>query len=156
MLKKVLSLLLLIIITFIFLEEAFARGRGGSYRITGGRVRVKGHLKKDGTYVSPHFKTAPDRTPYNNYSFPGNYNPYTGKVAPGNQDTYLNNYNKKRYSIPRSGSINRIPVSNTPKNIISIQPTNIDYNHNINNFFGERNIIPVKPKETNSLDDLFK
>jgi hypothetical protein len=30
--------------------------------------------------------------PYNNYSFPGNTNPYTGKVAPGDPDTYLRNY----------------------------------------------------------------
>lgn len=40
---------------------------------------VKGYAKKDGTYVAPHYRTAPDSNPYNNYSTTGNVNPYTGK-----------------------------------------------------------------------------
>ena len=55
-------------------------------------VYVKGYTKKNGTYVQPHYRSAPDGNPYNNYSFPGNVNPHTGKVAPGNPDTYLRNY----------------------------------------------------------------
>ena len=55
-------------------------------------VSVKGYYKKNGTYVQPHYRSNPDGSPYNNWSFPGNVNPYTGKVAPGNPDTYLNNY----------------------------------------------------------------
>ncbi len=55
-------------------------------------VSVKGHYKKNGTYVAPHYRSNPDSNPYNNYSYPGNTNPYTGKVAPGNTDTYLYNY----------------------------------------------------------------
>lgn len=55
-------------------------------------VRVKGYFRKDGTYVQPHYRSNPDGNPYNNWSFPGNVNPYTGKVAPGNPDTYLKNY----------------------------------------------------------------
>ncbi|WP_205513093.1 hypothetical protein [Longitalea arenae] len=34
----------------------------------------------------------PDGNPYNNWSYPGNTNPYTGKVAGGDPDTYLSNY----------------------------------------------------------------
>lgn len=56
------------------------------------RVRVKGYYRKDGTYVRPHYRTAPDGNPYNNYSFPGNYNPNTGKITPGNSQTYLDRY----------------------------------------------------------------
>lgn len=37
-------------------------------------------------------RSAPDGNPYNNWSFPGNVNPYTGKVAPGDPATYLKNY----------------------------------------------------------------
>ena len=37
-------------------------------------------------------RSSPDKSPYNNYSFPGNTNPYTGKVATGNPETYLGNY----------------------------------------------------------------
>lgn len=40
---------------------------------------VKGHVKKDGTYVAPHRATNPDKTQKNNYSTKGNVNPYTGK-----------------------------------------------------------------------------
>lgn len=39
---------------------------------------VNGYVRKDGTYVAPHYQTAPDRNPYNNYSTQGNVNPYSG------------------------------------------------------------------------------
>jgi hypothetical protein len=62
------------------------------------QVQVNGYFKKNGTYVMPHYRSSPDGNPYNNYSFPGNINPYTGKVAKGNPNTYLfNYYNKKPY-----------------------------------------------------------
>jgi len=63
-------------------------------------VRVKGYFRKDGTYVAPHYRSNPDSNPLNNWSFPGNVNPYTGKVAPGNPDTYLKNYYKKSTPSP--------------------------------------------------------
>jgi len=63
-------------------------------------VYVNGYHRRDGTYVSPHRRSAPDGNPSNNYSFPGNTNPYTGKVAPGNPDTYLRSYGGGSY--PRS------------------------------------------------------
>jgi hypothetical protein len=56
---------------------------------------VRGYTRRDGTYVAPHQRTSPDRNPYNNYSFPGNYNPNTGRNTPGNSDTYLDRYNDK-------------------------------------------------------------
>lgn len=56
------------------------------------QVRVKGYYRKDGTYVRPHVRSNPDRNPYNNWSYPGNVNPYTGKVATGNPETYLKSY----------------------------------------------------------------
>jgi hypothetical protein len=42
-------------------------------------VHVKGYVKKDGTYVAPHYRSAPDSSKLNNYSTQGNYNPYTGQ-----------------------------------------------------------------------------
>lgn len=68
----------------------------------GGDVYVNGYYRKDGTYVQPHYRSAPDGNPYNNYSYPGNLNPYTGRVAPGSPDTYLRNndnggYYRRRY-----------------------------------------------------------
>lgn len=49
-------------------------------------VYVNGYFKNNGTYVQPHFKTAPNSSMFDNYSTKGNYNPYTGK--PGWIDPY--------------------------------------------------------------------
>jgi hypothetical protein len=40
---------------------------------------VNGYMRRDGTYVQPHYQTQGDRNPYNNYSTQGNTNPYTGQ-----------------------------------------------------------------------------
>ena len=53
---------------------------------------VDGYTRRDGTYVSPYQRTNPDRSPYNNYDYPGNFNPNTGQVTPGNPNTYLDQY----------------------------------------------------------------
>jgi hypothetical protein len=45
---------------------------------------VHGYYRSNGTYVQPYFRSDPDGNPYNNYSYPGNLNPYTGQVAPRN------------------------------------------------------------------------
>lgn len=85
--KKIISAILLIF--FISFSCVFAD------------VYVKGHTKKNGTYVAPHYRSSPDGSPYNNWSYPGNTNPYTGKTAGGSESTYLNNYyNSNSYSIP--------------------------------------------------------
>ncbi len=49
-------------------------------------VRVSGYVKKDGTYVAPHYRSAPNRSTLDNYSTRGNYNPYTGQA--GKKDPY--------------------------------------------------------------------
>lgn len=62
--------------------------------ICNAQVHVKGYYRKDGTYVHPHIRSNPDGNPYNNWSYPGNVNPYTGNVATGNPETYLKNCQK--------------------------------------------------------------
>jgi hypothetical protein len=42
------------------------------------QVRVKGHVRQNGTYVQPSVRTAPDSSRMNNYSTKGNTNPYSG------------------------------------------------------------------------------
>lgn len=59
-------------------------------------TRVQGYVKQDGTYVAPYSRTNPDKNPINNYNFPGNYNPNTGEITPGDSESYLNEYYKKR------------------------------------------------------------
>ena len=44
-----------------------------------GDFSVRGHVRKDGTYVQPHMRSAPDGNFNNNWSTYGNTNPYTGK-----------------------------------------------------------------------------
>ena len=78
-----------------------------SYVEAQSRVRVRGYFRKDGTYVRPHYRTAPDGIPYNNYSFPGNYNPNTGRTTAGDPFTYLREYYQDRdgVSLPRGSNI---------------------------------------------------
>jgi uncharacterized protein YxeA len=58
--------------------------------------RVSGYFRKDNTYVQPYYRSNPDRSPYNNYGYPGNYNPNTGKQSTGNPDAYLKRYNNRK------------------------------------------------------------
>jgi hypothetical protein len=44
-----------------------------------GSHAVRGHVKKDGTYVAPHRATNPNNKKTDNYSHKGNVNPHTGK-----------------------------------------------------------------------------
>jgi hypothetical protein len=52
----------------------------------GGPTSVRGHTRRDGTYVAPHKRSSPDKSRTNNWSAKGNANPYTGKK--GTQDPY--------------------------------------------------------------------
>jgi hypothetical protein len=44
---------------------------------------VSGYYRSNGTYVSGYSRTCADSTVTNNYSYPGNYNPNTGRVTSG-------------------------------------------------------------------------
>lgn len=79
-LKFALSFIILIL---LFTSSLFAQ------------VHVHGYYRKDGTYVKGYVRTKPDHNPYNNYSFPGNYNPNTGKITTGKASTYLRHYYDK-------------------------------------------------------------
>lgn len=45
------------------------------------QVYVKGYYRSNGTYVQPHYRTAPNHTVNDNWSTVGNVNPYTGKAG---------------------------------------------------------------------------
>lgn len=73
---------------------------------------VRPYVKSDGTFVEGHFKSAPDRNPYNNYSTQGNSNPYTGQQ--GSRDPYQvqqqyqqPSYNSGSYGNPYGGGQGR-------------------------------------------------
>src|SRR5439155_18849094 len=93
---KVVLILTLVIGLIPFVPELLIAQKG---RSAGGAVHVRGYFRKDGTYVSPHVRSYPDGIPYNNYSFPGNYNPNTGKIAGGYPLKYLERYYRNKLSV---------------------------------------------------------
>lgn len=50
------------------------------------QVHVRGYFKRDGTYVAPSVRSAPNNSRLGNYSTQPNVNPYTGKT--GTVDPY--------------------------------------------------------------------
>jgi len=76
-------------------------------------VRVRGYYRKDGTYVRSHYRTLPDGNPYNNYSYPGNYNPNIVKITPGGPRKYLDRY----YNEPSSSSVSTMGFDELWKDI---------------------------------------
>lgn len=50
------------------------------------QVHVDGYIRKDGTYVPPHYRSTPDSSRSNNWGSQGNVNPYTGQ--PGTVNPY--------------------------------------------------------------------
>ena len=93
------------------------------------QVQVSGYYKSNGTYVKPHLRTAPDSSPYNNYSYPGNYNPNKQKVTTGNQSSYLNNYYNNSSSGSSNSSNNYSGYNNYNNNSGSSSSSNL-YNSN--------------------------
>jgi len=67
--KLLLSLLFLPIVFFSFAP------------ISDAAVHVNGYYRSNGTYVAPHYRSNPDSSVTNNWSYKGNVNPYTGKVG---------------------------------------------------------------------------
>jgi hypothetical protein len=48
--------------------------------------KVRGYVKKDGTYVAPHQRTNPNSKRTDNYGTKGNTNPYTGQQGTKDAD----------------------------------------------------------------------
>lgn len=124
------------------------------------QVRVSGYFRKNGTYVQPHMRSSPNSSPYDNYSFPGNTNPYTGKTATGSEEAYLNRYdNKTLNSSPEINSMNTYkntyPVNNT---INSNYPaTYSQANSSINrngNVIKNKDLNPEEIKKKKAEDEL--
>ena len=42
---------------------------------------VHGYYRSNGTYVAPYYRSEPDGTATDNYSYEGNVNPFTGEVG---------------------------------------------------------------------------
>lgn len=76
-----------VLITFVLgfaAPPALAKKSSGMTGSSGGSHSVRGHVRKDGTYVQPHRATNQNQTQRDNWSSKPNVNPYTGK--PGEKD----------------------------------------------------------------------
>lgn len=69
-------------ITFAALTAAFS----ALTSVATAQVWQDGYVTRDGRYVAPSYRSAPDGSPWNNYSTRGNVNPYTGQQ--GTVDPY--------------------------------------------------------------------
>ena len=63
---------------------------------------VRGYARQDGTYVQPHYQTAPNQYRHDNYSAQGNTNPYTGREGTQRHEyttppAYNQNYGNPNY-----------------------------------------------------------
>jgi hypothetical protein len=61
------------------------------------QVHVRGHIRNDGTYVQPHWRSKPNNTTQDNWSSKPNYNPYTGQQ--GTENAVPNPYQPR--NLPR-------------------------------------------------------
>tara|TARA_B100000886_G_C20170492_1_gene385844 strand:- start:241 stop:567 length:327 start_codon:yes stop_codon:yes gene_type:complete len=59
-------------------------------------VNVNGYYRSNGTFVQPHRRSSPNNSLYDNYSYPGNYNPNSGSYTP----SYTPSYSPPSYSAP--------------------------------------------------------
>jgi hypothetical protein len=75
-----LQLTVVLLLLSLFSSPAFAKKQSSG----GGSHLVKGHVKKNGTYVQPHRATNPNQTQRDNWSSKPNVNPYTSK--PGTKE----------------------------------------------------------------------
>jgi len=87
MTRIILSVILALFFTTLTFQDALARRGGGTHSSsigpgTGSNTQshtVRGHVRKDGTYVAPHRQSNPDKSFNNNWSTNPNTNPYIGK-----------------------------------------------------------------------------
>jgi hypothetical protein len=77
MLRFVIALLLTAVTSWPLVGTAVA---GDTY--------VHGYTRRDGTYVQPHYRSAPDGDRSNNWSTRGNVNPYTGQMGTRSPETF--------------------------------------------------------------------
>lgn len=81
---RLLTLIVSIFSTVFICLPVHAKKSSGYSAPSGGSHSVRGHVRKDGTYVQPHRSTNQNKTQRDNWSSKPNVNPYTGK--PGEKD----------------------------------------------------------------------
>ena len=98
--KKKLLLLVAIIATALSANAQYYTGSTtnsmssyGSYGVNTNSTYVSCYTKSDGTYVNGHYRSSRNGPNHDNYSVPGNTNPYTGKSGSIAKDYSTGAYN---------------------------------------------------------------
>jgi len=107
---------------FIASGVASARGGGshGSSHASSSAAHVQGHVTKNGTYVAPHYRSAPDGNKFNNWSTQGNLNPYTGNegthspYAASSSESLRHSYSGVSYSATSRGAVSAPKLATKP------------------------------------------
>lgn len=79
------SLISMVVFSLLIVSVPAEASKGSGYSAPSGSSHsVRGHVRKDGTYVQPYRATNKNETQRDNWSSKPNVNPYTGK--PGTKD----------------------------------------------------------------------
>ena len=115
-----------------------ARSSYSRNRVNPNKTWVRGYYRKDGTWVKGHYRTMPNDTVKDNYSYPGNRNPHTGKIAPGIPRNYPDSYYKTHHSKSKGEFSNTwtkvFPNEKWPKTPRELKLAKIEMNKEISNF----------------------
>jgi hypothetical protein len=121
--KYSMTFLKAMLFAFLFISTTYP-----SFAQTNSRhVKVSGYYRKDGTYVQPYFRTAPNSTSRDNFSTKGNTNPYTGKPGWIEPDSKYNTFYYSTYTYPTNKTQNGYKTSTTSTKTILIQSKNRTY-----------------------------
>lgn len=82
---------------------------------------VDGYTRSDGTQVQGHYRSDPNATVRDNYSYEGNTNPYTGEVG---SNKYQNNPTSEYYNGSSSNKQTGVRINNPESGL------NTDYLNN--------------------------
>lgn len=112
-------------------------------------LRVRGYYKSNGTYVEPHYRSAPNGTKSDNFSTYGNVNPYTGKEGTIHIDNnYMNTYpvEEKRIDLKQKSDTYDGSLSEDLKLIESSLKLFADYGVDVNKAITFNNRYPLKDR----------
>ena len=115
-------------------------------------VKVSGYYRKDGTYVQPYFRTAPNSTNRDNFSTKGNTNPYTGKPGWIEPDSKYNTLYYSTYTYPTDKTKNNYTTSTTSTTTLPIQYKNRTYIED--EYGGYSCYLTVKDERTFNIYDM--
>ncbi len=145
---KTFKFLKTLLLAFLILNISYS-----SYAQTNSRhVKVSGYYRKDGTYVQPYFRTAPNSTNRDNFSTIGNTNPYTEKPGWIDPDSKYNTfyYNTVNYQTDKTQK--RYVTSSKSTKSLPIQYKNRTY---IEDEFGEYSYYLIaKDERTYNIYDM--